>query len=272
MKISIITINYNNLYGLKSTVDSVIHQTWKDFEHIIIDGGSTDGSAEFISENDELFTYWVSEPDKGIYNAMNKGIRNSTGEYLIFLNSGDSFYDQNSLGNLCLENYNEDIIYGNLQINSNNTTYIKQYPKTLSFNFFLIDSLPHQATLIKREVFNRFGFYEEDYNLSADWAHFVLVICKYCVSYRYVNKTISVFNLGGISSIDENYQIIEDEKRRFLNNNFSIFYNDYQEFSEVVAKYKLLASSRLVMIIVQIQKSKFYMSIKKIFFNTILLN
>ena len=85
MKLSIITINYNNKEGLQRTIDSVIGQTWHDFEWIIIDGGSKDGSKELIEQYQQYFAYWCSEPDKGVYNAMNKGIKHAQGEYLLFL-------------------------------------------------------------------------------------------------------------------------------------------------------------------------------------------
>ena len=113
-KISIITINYNNLEGLKRTMESVVNQTWREFEYIVIDGGSTDRSAAYIASQSENIDYWVSEPDNGIYNAMNKGIAKATGEYLLFLNSGDSFYDANVLQNVS-NFFNNDlsIIYGN---------------------------------------------------------------------------------------------------------------------------------------------------------------
>ena len=90
-KISIITINYNNCEGLRRTIESVVNQTCRDFEYIIIDGGSTDGSVDVIKRYADNIDYWVSEPDKGIYNAMNKGIRMATGDYVQILNSGDMF-------------------------------------------------------------------------------------------------------------------------------------------------------------------------------------
>ncbi len=92
MKLSIITVNLNNKDGLQKTIDSVISQTFKDFEWIVIDGGSTDGSKELIEKYSDYISYWVSEPDKGIYNAMNKGIKVAKGDYLEFLNSGDIFF------------------------------------------------------------------------------------------------------------------------------------------------------------------------------------
>ncbi len=96
-KLSIITVNYNNLEGLKKTVKSVVDQTWSEFEYLIIDGGSTDGCLEYIKIKENEIDFWISEPDKGVYHAMNKGIQKATGEYVIFLNSGDHFYKKNVL-------------------------------------------------------------------------------------------------------------------------------------------------------------------------------
>ena len=92
MKYSIITVNFNNKEGLRKTIESVIHQTFHDFEFIVIDGGSTDGSADVLKEYHTQIDYWVSEPDGGIYQGMNKGIKKATGDYLNFMNSGDCFF------------------------------------------------------------------------------------------------------------------------------------------------------------------------------------
>jgi len=115
MKLSIITVNLNNKSGLQKTIDSVISQTYKDFEWIIIDGGSTDGSKELIEQYSQYITYWISEPDKGIYNAMNKGIVQAKGEYLQFLNSGDALYDKYVLDKILkATNITSDIITGSI--------------------------------------------------------------------------------------------------------------------------------------------------------------
>ena len=90
MRLSIITINYNNREGLRKTIESVVNQTYRNFEYIIIDGGSTDGSVEVVKEYADRISYWVSEPDNGIYNAMNKGVLAANGKYIQFLNSGDT--------------------------------------------------------------------------------------------------------------------------------------------------------------------------------------
>ena len=114
MKLSIITINYNNRDGLQKTIESVVSQSFKDFEWIVIDGGSNDGSRELIERYAESISYWVSEPDKGIYNAMNKGIKASNGDYLLFLNSGDSLCDEYVIADFQKLSFTEDIISGNI--------------------------------------------------------------------------------------------------------------------------------------------------------------
>ena len=112
VKLSIITVNLNNLEGLKKTYESVVCQTFTDYEWLVIDGGSTDGSREFIEQHQDKFAYWCSESDKGIYNAMNKGIVRAKGEYLNFMNSGDYFVSDKTLAKVFSREINVDILYG----------------------------------------------------------------------------------------------------------------------------------------------------------------
>ena len=111
--LSIITINLNNREGLRKTIESVVNQTFQDFEFIVIDGASTDGSVEVIQDYPRI-NYWISEPDTGIYNAMNKGIAKATGEYCLFLNSGDTLFQINTLTGILQSNPKGDIIFGNV--------------------------------------------------------------------------------------------------------------------------------------------------------------
>lgn len=172
-KISIITINYNNLAGLQTTLNSVAAQRWQEFEHIIIDGGSTDGSVAYIESQAQRLAYWVSELDKGVYHAMNKGIAKASGEYVLFLNSGDHFYDKNSLKDSVQELKDQDIVYGNLQVVENDKAVIKEYPIQLSFSYFVKDTLPHPATFIKRDAFAKTALYKEDFKILSDWKFFI---------------------------------------------------------------------------------------------------
>ena len=134
--VSIITINRNNLVGLRRTIASVLSQTWKEFEYIVIDGDSSDGSDEFIRTKDSLIDKWISEPDTGIYNAMNKGIKMASGEYLLFLNSGDELYSSNILEQNKDDIKEVDLVYFNIQMISDDKAYIHKYPEKLNFDFF----------------------------------------------------------------------------------------------------------------------------------------
>ena len=113
MRLSVITINMNNRKGLERTIKSVVCQIFADFEYIVIDGASVDGSADVIREYADKIHYWISEPDTGIYNAMNKGILQAKGDYCLFLNSGDALYTTTVLEEVFNQNFSEDIIIGN---------------------------------------------------------------------------------------------------------------------------------------------------------------
>lgn len=114
MKLSIITVNLNQADGLAKTLDSVREQSFRDFEHIVVDGGSTDGSLEVIRARADGLAFWASEPDAGIYAAMNKGLRRAQGEYVYLLNSGDRLYSPDTLERVFAhEERGEDLLYGN---------------------------------------------------------------------------------------------------------------------------------------------------------------
>ncbi len=167
--LSIITINYNNKQGLIQTIESVVNQIWKDFEYLVVDGGSTDGSKDVITQHINDLTYWVSEPDKGIYNAMNKGIEMATGDYLLFLNSGDYLKDSSVLGKTIPQLDNIDIVYTDLEIITDKDHHVQNYPDRLSFKHFFYSSLPHPASFIKKVLFVKYGVYDENLKICADW-------------------------------------------------------------------------------------------------------
>lgn len=251
-KLSIITINYNNLEGLKRTVEKVIHQTWQEFEYIVIDGGSTDGSADYLASQSENIDYWVSEPDKGIYNAMNKGIAKATGEYLLFLNSGDHLYSDEVLE----ENHEfltlQDIIYFNLQVIDRNNKFRKNYPDQLSFSYFMKDTLPHPATFIKKGVFDMIGMYDESFTIVSDWKFFIESICKFNVSYTRIDKTLSTFYLDGLSSDLQNKALIVEEKQKILNTVFYAYMDDINQFLELKEVVSNLKKSKKIKILIKL--------------------
>ena len=191
MKLSIITINYNNLEGLKRTYDSVVSQTYHDFEWIIIDGGSTDGSKEFIEEHQEHFAYWCSEPDKGVYNAMNKGIARATGEYLNFMNSGDCFYDEHTLEKVFSLELMADLVYGDwIRVYPDHEEYKAAPPKAFYATVFF-DNVCHQAMFIKCNVLRQRG-YDDNMYILADWKRWIEMSLE-GQTFQYIPLTICRF-------------------------------------------------------------------------------
>lgn len=237
-QISIITINYNNLDGLKKTIQSVVGQSYKDFEYIVIDGGSTDGSASYIQQHVSSINYNVSEKDTGIYNAMNKGIKVATGEYLLFLNSGDSFASAQVLEKvLPFLELNKGFIFGNMTLSKNNNIISKLTPPTkLDFSYFVGNSLPHPATFIKRQLFITNFFYNEKLKIIADWEFFIYCICKQNISYQHTNETISDFDNSGVSSQIKNKQKITIEENQVFKHHFPLFLLDVEWIRNIKSK------------------------------------
>ena len=196
MKLSIITINYNNRDGLKQTIQSVINQTYKDYEYIVIDGGSSDGSTDVILEYQSHITYWVSERDKGIYHAMNKGVNVAKGEYCLFLNSGDYFYNETVLNQAFNQNIKADIATSDLITTSGS---IMLSPKEVTMDFMLHGSPAHPTSFIKRELLEVHP-YDERYRIIADREFFMYALVKLNASYQKLDGIITVFDTTGISS------------------------------------------------------------------------
>ncbi|MGJ8684489.1 MAG: glycosyltransferase family 2 protein [Nonlabens sp.] len=228
--ISILTINYNDVSGLERTIKSVQNQSIALKDHIIIDGGSNDGSKELIEKHKSCFSYWISEPDNGVYDAMNKGIEKANGDYLLFLNSGDHFKDDHSLSKLVAvidETDPVELIYGNIEVVADRT-WIKKYPAILHLDYFIKDSLPHPATLIRKDCFNN-QLYDTSLDIVADWKFFLLGIGKQSLKYRYVDEVISVFYYDGISS-QQHAQISKERAkviRQYFPNKLKLHYSYY---------------------------------------------
>lgn len=235
-KISIITVNLNNLNGLKRTMSSIFQQSWQDFEYIVIDGGSTDGSAAFIEEQSEKIDHWISEPDVGIYNAMNKGIKASTGKYLLFLNSGDELYVPSVLEKNQNFIHTEDLVYFDIFLVFSGYTKVHNYPHNLNFKTFMQGSIGHPTTFIKRELFERVGYYDENLQIVADWKFFAIAVVKHNCSRRKVNAVLSKFYMDGISSI--NGKAVGEERKRVMSTNFPIRSIIYH-LKSTLRKYKL---------------------------------
>lgn len=214
MTLSIITINYNNKAGLQKTIDSVISQTWKDFEWLVIDGGSSDGSRELIEQHQDAMAYWCSEPDRGIYHAMNKGIAKAHGEYLQFLNSGDYLADSIVLEKTFHFINHEPLYVGNIYAESNIGKFAvdpkcNQPPYLL--NTLINTSLCHPASFIRRDLFEKYGNYREDKKLVSDWWFFFKAIVLGNIEPVYFPVAVVVYNENGISSNNHSLGIEKEE-------------------------------------------------------------
>ena len=226
IQLSIITVNLNNKSGLEKTIQSVSQQNYKDYEHIIIDAGSTDGSLKIIEDKKNLFSYWVSEPDRGIYHGMNKGINKASGKYILFLNSGDYLLSKDALS-IDFKTITQDIVYGHLTHNNNNVLNTSAYKDNIDLGFFFESTLPHGSTFIKRELFLNYGLYKTDYIIVSDWIFFLeRIVIDSCSTFN-LNKAVSVFTVGGISTRPENKELVKQERVRYLNTIMPSFVQAY---------------------------------------------
>ncbi len=257
MLLSIITINYNNATGLKKTMQSVVNQTWSDFEYIVMDGNSSDNSVAIIKEFNFANLTWISEPDTGIYNAMNKGIKHAKGEYLLFLNSGDILNGVTALNDFIQHpNFVGDIIYGDYKFDKGE----KIYPDVLTpFNLFKA-SLPHQSSFIKRILFYEYGFYDERFKIVSDKAFYIKCLLSNKVVFNHIKYHLSLIDLNGVSNNIKNKELLEKENNLMLKEYFNIFYSDYKLMIENQKEIIYLRKKILPEIIIKIlKKINFYL-------------
>lgn len=232
MKLSIITINLNNKVGLQKTIDSVIAQTHKDFEWIIIDGGSIDGSVELIKETSQHLNYWISEPDNGIYNAMNKGIQASSGEYLLFLNSGDYLCNEDVLCDVVPSLKGKDYYIGSVKFGSEK--YAVEISNYDDLVFYAVRFLPHQGTFMHRKVFDNYGLYDENLRIVGDWVFFYKSIIFGKIEAETLPFIISVCELGGVSMRESAKAKIEVDIARQQNQGVYTLARFYKENYEKI--------------------------------------
>lgn len=222
-KITVITVCYNAENEIEKTVRSVLEQTYKGLEYIIIDGRSRDRTIEIINcilgEYPNRDVIICSEPDNGIYDAMNKGIQKATGEWINFMNAGDSFFHSRTLEEMCSELCPDiDILRGNIirkysKFDVKSVGVTSQSPGIMDmFN----NTFHHQACLIRRVLFEKYGLYSLDYKLCSDWLFFYECVVINHVKSKYVDKTIALFSMDGASS--ENALNYRMEQESFLIN------------------------------------------------------
>ena len=223
MKLTIITINRNNADGLDKTMQSVASQNADDFEYVVVDGASTDGSVAVIRRFAEQFgnqLKWISEPDNGIYNAMNKGIKMATGAYVQFLNSGDCLASEDvvaRMSDVVEKNGGPSIIYGNMLKDLANGHRFRDRcfaGQDITFLGFYTGTLNHSPTFIKRELFDRYGLYDEGLKIVSDWKWFLQAIILGEEKPVYSDIDVSVFDMTGIS--ETNQGLVKEERKKVL--------------------------------------------------------
>lgn len=229
--ISIITISYNISETIEATCKSIATQTTKNFEWIVIDGGSTDGTLEILNKYKKLMSVLISEKDRGVYDAMNKGIKKATGDYLLFMNGGDSYTNSNVLEKITKAIGKDDVYYGDYNVlNSDGTVVISRYPEKIDKYYLLDHCLGHQATAIRKELFSKYGLYDTQYRISADyekWLHFL----SNGVTFKKMDITVSNFrNYGGLSSSRKSDALRRSENWKILNKYFTN--QEIQDFAQ----------------------------------------
>ena len=271
MILSIVTINYNNAEGLRKTLASVAAQTYRDIEHIIIDAASSDGSAEVIMEYESLnhssvrplTIKWTSEPDGGIYAGMNKGIRKAMGNYVQILNSGDILAADDvtermfaALSTLNIQHSTENgipILYGNMLKSYDGKTIInrdtcgnRMYTPE-SFLYFYKGTLNHDCAYIRRDLFDKYGLYNEQMKICSDWEWYVRAIVLGGEKPVYTNIDVTIFDMNGVSeSRGKNADLIKKERREYLEKILPpAVLHDYDTFSVPILQYQRLKKYHL---------------------------
>lgn len=271
MILSIITINYNDATGLQKTLNSTLSQTYTDFEHVIVDGASPDNSVEIIEKYAQVASQrgikvnWISEKDKGIYNAMNKGIKMVSGEYIEILNAGDILASVDVVEKMYKaleEKKYPEILYGNMlktvdwiHIKRDNCGGNSEYAPN-SFLYFYNGTLNHDCAYIKRSLFDKFGFYNEEMKICSDWEWYVRAIVLGNVEPIYVNIDVTIFDMNGISeSGGKNKHIIIKEKNEYLNSILPMaVLNDYKNYAFIIFQYQRLKKYKLWTIVYLIER------------------
>ncbi len=248
MILSIITINRNNVAGLEKTMLSVVSQTFKEFEYIVVDGASTDGSVEVIKKLEPEFgdrLKWVSKSDKGIYNAMNKGIRMASGEYIQILNSADCLASDDVMERMLAELEKQgcpSILYGNM---------VKCFPngqkmidkcfagQEITMLGMFTGTLNHDPAFIRRDLFEKYGYYDESLKIVSDWKWYMQAIILGEEKPKYADINMTLFDMTGIS--ETNKELDKAERKQVLEQMFpKAILADYERFAFPIDQIKRL--------------------------------
>lgn len=233
---SIITVCYNSEKTINKTIESLMNQSYEDFEYIIVDGGSTDRTVEIIKSFKDKAgnkVEYISEPDNGIYDAMNKGVKLSQGEYIVFMNS-DDWFEQDSLKNvskIIKENREIDIVFGNIKAirkYKNKLYYKVKIPNTQLLDLRKGMIFSHQTMFTKKSVFNSINYFDVNYKIAADW-DFIIRAWKKGYKFKYIDEILGNFTYGGACSKSH---ILEKHSVRKKNNLYRYF--DFYIFLDIL--------------------------------------
>lgn len=207
MKVSIITATLNSSKYLSDCINSVARQNYKNIEHIIVDGKSTDGTIKIIRQHSKSITNWISETDRGMYDAINKGLQMATGDIVGILNSDDMFASADSIRTIvdCFENTDTDTVYGNLvYVDAENTQKVLRYWKGISYkrSRFRYGWMPaHPTFYMRRGLIEQYGGYENHFFTAADYEFMARYLFLHKVSSQYIDSMLVKMRSGGISNI-----------------------------------------------------------------------
>ena len=233
MKISLITVTYNSSKTLSDTLQSVLNQTYSDIEYIIVDGAFKDSTVSMIREQEPKFQgrmRWISESDKGLYDAMNKGIKVATADYCIFMNSGDCFFTDNVVEKVAHLLDGTDILYGNTHYTDGKIRYSKDEPDL--FSFFYVSCWCHQSTFIKTSLLKKY-LYDDSLRIVADWKFLLQTVIKDNCSFKAIDQNISLYDATGISST--NKELYEKERALVLSEMFT--HREIEDYQRLVYGY-----------------------------------
>lgn len=228
MKISIITVCLNAKDTIENTFLSVFNQTYKNFELIVIDGGSTDSTLEVIDKYKGI-SHFVSEPDSGIYDAMNKGIKLASGDFIFFLNANDVFYNEQVLENVVnaiKKNNDAKILFGDINYISEDkkTSQILRFDKIKDDFSLILGNICHQCIFYHKSLFEEFGLYSNQFKIYQDWDFNIKCLVQNKVQAIYLPLVISNFQLGGLCSNTKNKPLCVKEKKELVKKYYPDFY------------------------------------------------
>jgi glycosyltransferase involved in cell wall biosynthesis len=211
-KFSVITVCRNEALNIRATCESIVSQVFRDFEWIVVDGASTDGTLDILREYAGTIDVLISEPDSGIYDAMNRGAARATGEYLIFMNGGDCFASTAAL-QWASEAPRVQLIYGDVYL-GNADGPLETYPDVVDPGYMLRKMIPHQATFYERTLFEALGGYDESFKIAADYDLYARLFEVERISHYHIPYPLAVFDGEGISNNKQFRALRKQENHR----------------------------------------------------------